>query len=173
MNWLVHEKLKLRSIESNDIDKLLEWENNRENWEISGTLTPFSREVIQRYAENAHLSIFEAGQYRFIIELTNGQAVGCIDLFDFDPFHKRVGIGILIGSSGDRGKGFAGIAINLIKDYCFKYLDLHQIYCNILSENVGSVALFSKAGFKLAGTKKDWVRRGKEFKDELFLQLIR
>lgn len=174
MEWLTHEEITLRALEPQDVDVLMKWENNRDNWDISGTLAPFSRHTLERYIENAHLSIFEAGQYRFIIERKeDGRAIGTVDLFEFDAFHKRVGVGILIGDKSDRTKGFGKIALNLLLDYCLNYLDLHQVFCNIMVTNRVSIALFQEVGFVVSGTKKHWIRQGNRYEDEYFLQLIR
>lgn len=174
MNWLIGDKVQLRPVEPEDMDLLLNWENNRENWEISGTLAPFSRELMRRYIENVHLNVYQTGQYRFVIvEKEKKDPVGTADIFDFDPFHKRAGIGILIAESGQRNKGLATESIELLKNYCFGHLDLRQLYCNIMADNNASISLFEKSGFSVSGTKKQWIRRGDEYKDEYLLQLIR
>jgi diamine N-acetyltransferase len=58
-------------------------------------------------------------------------------------------------------------------DYCFSVLNLHQLYCNITIDNEPSILLFQKHGFQITGMKKQWVRDGDSFKDELLLQRIR
>lgn len=99
--------------------------------------------------------------------------MGTIDLFDFDAFHGRAGIGILIAQETHRGQGFGAEALALLKQYAFDYLGLKQLYCNVLASNTQSISLFEKAGFELSGTKKAWIRRGDSFEDELLLQLIK
>jgi len=39
--------------------------------------------------------------------------IGTIDIFEFDPFHKRAGIGILIGNESYRRKGYASMVSDL------------------------------------------------------------
>ncbi|MDZ7846248.1 MAG: GNAT family protein [Owenweeksia sp.] len=63
--------------------------------------------------------------------------------------------------------------LTLVKDYCFLHLSLRQLYCNILEDNKPSLNLFEKAGFKINGIKKDWVRSGNCYKDQLFLQAFK
>lgn len=172
MNWLEGQNIRLRAVEPEDLELLLSWENDTDNWEVSGTLAPFSRNLMKRYIENTHLNIYQTGQYRFIVELiSSGESIGTADIFDFDPFHKRAGIGILIGTKDQRGRGFATEAIDLLKSYCFEHLELHQLFCNILSDNEISLKLFKNAGFEISGTKKEWIKTNGGYKDELFLQL--
>lgn len=173
MSLLIGKKIVLRAVEPEDLDLLLEWENDQENWVLSGTLNPFSKSLMKSYIENTHLTIYQTNQYRFMIELVDSKiCIGSIDIFDFDPFHKRAGLGILIGSKNYRGKGYAKEALTLIVNYCFNHLDLHQLFCNILSDNEISLNLFQHQGFVQCGNKKDWIRDKSDFKDEIILQLI-
>src|ERR1035437_2964045 len=170
---LTGEKISLRAIEPQDIDVLYQWENDTENWLVSNTQTPFSRFVLEQYIASAHEDIYSAKQLRLIICDPENKAVGSIDLFDFEPNHFRAGIGILIAEKTDRKKGYASEALNLLINYCFDTLNLHQIYCNITTDNEASILLFQKQGFQITGIKKQWIRDGGKFKDELILQLIR
>jgi diamine N-acetyltransferase len=170
--FLKDEKIALRALEPEDIDLLFEWENNEEIWTVSHTITPFSKHILMRYIQDSDKDIYESKQLRLMITTNEGKTIGAIDLFDFDPFHLRVGIGILIHDLEDRSRGFATSALNLMVRYCFEKLGLHQIYANILTDNEVSMKLFSKAGFHLIGTKKEWVRDGKLWKDEYLMQLI-
>ena len=99
--------------------------------------------------------------------------IGLIDIFDFDPKNKRAGIGILIKDEKNRFKGFGKEALNLLVDYCFKILHLHQVYANISETNTPSLKLFQNNGFETIGMKKDWVFNGDNFTHEYILQRIK
>ncbi len=166
------EQIYLRTLEPADADIILKWENNSDNWRVSNTLVPFSRKLIEDYVNSAQ-DIYSTKQLRFIICLVeNDKEIGAIDIFDFDPYHLKVGLGILIAELEDRRNGYAKEAVLLIKEYCFNHLNLHQVYCNILSENKSSVDLFEKSGFTICGTKKDWVKSNDGWEDELMFQSI-
>ena len=166
-------KLCLRPIEPEDLDFLYPIENNEFFWEVSHTQAPFSRYVLKQYLENAHLDIYETKQFRFIIEeISDKKQVGMIDLFDFNPQHKRVGVGILIHPYY-QNRGFASEALNILIDYTFSYLHVHQIYANITADNTKSLALFEKHRFKKIGVKKDWILSKGKYKDEILFQLIK
>jgi diamine N-acetyltransferase len=162
----------LRAIEPEDIDLLYNWENDTENWNVSNTQTPFSRFILEQYITTSHVDIYSAKQLRLMICEKEGRAIGSIDLFDFDPNHMRAGIGILIADKTDRKKGLASEALKLLSNYSFEILNLHQLYCNITTDNESSILLFQKHGFQITGIKKQWIRSGNSFKDELLLQLI-
>ena len=178
---LQSQHISLRAIEPSDIDFLYQWENDTENWKVSNTQIPFSRFVLEQYIATAHQDIYSVKQLRLIIDLIphlspegeGRKPVGCIDLFDFDPNHLRSGIGILIADKSDRRKGYASEALELLIEYCFSTLNLHQLYCNITPDNEASILLFQKHGFQITGIKKQWIRDGGTYKDELMLQRIK
>lgn len=173
MNTLVGNLVKLRALEPEDLEFLFQIENDESFWEISHTQTPFSKYVLKQYLENAHLDIFETKQLRLIIEEKSSQKkVGMIDLFDYNPQHKRAGIGILIHPEYQQ-KGFASEALELLIKYSFSHLQLHQLYANIIAENEKSLALFTKHQFKKIGIKKDWIFFDGKMKDEILFQLIK
>ncbi|NJM16202.1 MAG: GNAT family N-acetyltransferase [Bacteroidales bacterium] len=168
-------RILLRAPEPDDLDLLYIWENDQSLWQLSNTVAPLSRFVLRQYLENAHKDIYEIKQLRLMIELEQEgfkTAIGAIDLFDFDPAHARAGVGILIASEGNRKNGYASQALEKLIDYAFNTLMLKQLFCNILPDNLPSIAVFEKFGFRQCGLKKDWVKTIEGFKDELMYQLI-
>ncbi len=170
---LKNKSISLRALEPYDIETLYEWENSTDLWRISSTSVPISKHQLELFVQESSLGIYETKQLRLMIESNeNKKAVGCIDLFDFEAFHKRAGIGILIFDTRDRQKGVAFEALTLLIDYAFNFLELHQLYCNILIDNQASINLFKKAGFSIVAQKKEWFWTGKTWKDEYFLQKL-
>ena len=115
--------------------------------------------------------IYLTKQVRFIICDLDNAFLGTIDLFDFDPQHQRLGIGIII-SPQKRSNGVASEALQLVIDYCFDTLLLKNIYCNILESNAPSKALFTKHGFQLIGLKKCWIKTNNGWENEELYQLV-
>ncbi len=170
---MIFDKIKLRAPEPEDLAILYKWENDPGIWQISNTLSPFSKYTLRKYIENSGKSVFETGQLRFMIEIIKtGKTIGTIDLFDFDPFHLRAGVGVLIADTEERRKGYAEMSIRCLTDYCFNHLKLHQLYCNITDDNKPSISLFTKIGFFEIGHKKEWIRDGNGFKNEIMFQMI-
>ena len=169
-----YKEISLRALEPEDLELLYDWENNNDYWIISNTVSPFSKYTLKRYIENSHKNIYESGQMRLMIDhVHDKQTIGTIDIFDFDPYHKRAGIGILIAKENYRRKGFATMALTCLVDYCFKTLLLHQLYCNILENNRESIDLFKKLGFTEIGKKTDWIRTNEGYLCEVMFQLVK
>ena len=171
-NRLEFGKIRFRALEPNDIDLLYTWENDAEIWDVSNTYEPFSKYILAKYIKESQRDIYESKELRMIIETLNGNAVGAIDLFDFDPFHFRAGVGILIHNEKDRKLGYATDALHLLSDYAINYLRLHQLYANITADNLASIQLFKNNGFELVGIKKDWRRSLNGWENELMFQKI-
>lgn len=172
---LLKNNISLRAPEPDDLDFLFELENDQSLWHLSNTLTPFSRFDLEQFIMLSDKDIFSTKQARFMISKEhngNSRLVGALDLFDFNPQHKRAGLGIVLIDT-ERKKGIANQALELIIEYAFSVLDLHQLYCNIEETNKESLKLFEKIGFKLAGIKKSWNFRDGKWVDEYLFQLIK
>ena len=173
MITLTGNTIYLRALEPEDLEFIYAIENNESVWEVSNTQTPYSRFLIRQYLENAHQDIYEAKQLRLAICLSDTfEAIGLIDLFDFDPKNNRAGVGIVISNENNRNSGIGSEALQLVINYAFNQLQLHQLYANIGSDNEISKQLFTKFGFQKIGTKKDWIKVDNIFKDEILFQLI-
>ncbi|NHN25110.1 GNAT family N-acetyltransferase [Flavobacterium jejuense] len=173
MITLKGKNIYLRALEPEDLEFVYVVENDEEIWEVSNTQTPYSKFLIRQYLENAQQDIYEAKQLRLAICLGSSNAtIGLIDLFDFDPKNNRAGIGILIQKKEDRTKGIGTEALDLLIQYAFNQLQLHQLYANIGVENKHSLQLFSKFGFQEIGIKKDWNKINGNYQDEYLVQLI-
>jgi len=163
--------IKLRALEPSDADLLYQWENDHKLWTISNTLAPISRFVLEQYILNSQLDIYQTRQLRLMIDNNTDDPICTVDLFDFEPAHRRLGIGIYILEK-ERNKGIASEALDLLIAYCFNTLMVKQIFCNITPDNTNSIALFEKKGFRLIGNKKSWLLINNTWTDEYLYQLI-
>ena len=172
---MIGPNLLLRAPEPSDIDTIYRWENDTRIWHLGNTFAPYSRFAVEQFVLNTENDIFATRQLRLMIDCHSGRdttlTIGSIDLFEFDPYHKRAGIGILIDEDF-RHQGYATEALNLLIEYCFKTLNLHQVYCNIELSNEESIKLFTKTGFTNCGHKKEWMLRDGKWTDILMFQLL-
>ena len=173
MKLLEGAHIKLRALEPEDLEFLYALENDPDIWEVSGTLTPYSRKVLRDYLEKAHRDIYEVKQLRLAICTTLKNPIGLIDLYDFDPKHRRAGLGIVISEPADRDRGYGAEAISLLTTYAFDILGLHQLYASVGEKNVRSRHLFEKLGFVKSGVRRQWWRTASGYEDEWFYQKIR
>lgn len=168
------ERIKLRASELSDIDLLYAWENDCKLWPAGETITPYSRFDIERYLMSEG-DIYANKQLRLMIDLktSNGlKTVGTADLFDFNPFHARAGVGILIYPPDERRKGYAHEALRLLIRYAFECLRIKVLYCDVAASNEAGLACMTKAGFEICGLKKQWTTTTTGREDEYLLQIL-
>ncbi len=169
--FIKNDTITLRCAEPEDAEQIFRWENDRDIWRVSGTHTPYSRFQIEQFLLDNN-DIAAQKQLRLMIDLTeSGQTIGCIDIYDYDTFNRRAGLGILIDKAF-RQQGYAKAALALCVEYLFHDLMLHQVYCSIDETNVESQQLFVGQGFVLCGRRMDWLKTTEGYLDELEYQLF-
>lgn len=168
--------IALRAAEPSDLGIMYVFENNMDVWLYSETTRPYSSYTLSEYIKTAHDDIYATKQLRLVIELTDSDGVrkviGFVDIYDFDPTHRRAGVGILIGDKDEREKGYATISLNMVIQYAFQVLNLRQLYCFIEESNINSIKLFSHSGFKTCGQLEDWLLSVGTWKSVKMMQLI-
>ena len=151
--------IKLRALEPEDIDFLYQLENEESLWEVSETQLPFAKHLLQDYIQHAHQDIYEAKQYRYVIVFEEGTPMGCVDLYDFSPKHRRAAVGIAL-LPVYRGKGYAKEALRQgLKVAKEKNIKRALVTCS--TENSASRAVILANGGKLEdvrnGTERYWI----------------
>lgn len=171
MMFISDNDISLRIAEPGDAERVYRWENDRRVWRVSETTAPTSLFQIEQFLIGNSDWIANR-QLRLMIEATREtEPVGCVDLFDYDPIHQRIGIGILIDAP-HRGKGYASHAVKLTLEYLFHDLMVHQAHCLVDATNLPSQRLFEGLGFQRCGCRKDWIRTPEGFLDVFFYQII-
>ncbi len=161
--------IQIRAVEPEDLDFLMATENNPQYWEVSNTRIPFSRNTLRQYLETPQ-DIYTDKQLRLVVTL-NGVNCGLVDLVEFDPFHLRVGIGIVVHQEYTN-LGVATLALQKTIQFAVQHLGIRVFWCNILENNAASIHLFEKLSFQRRGNKPAWHKTNTgEFLNEYFYQL--
>lgn len=163
----------LRALEPTDIDQILKWENDPEIWTVSNTQAPYSRQMVWEYLENYTGDIYASRQLRLVITLASqpDTSIGTVDFLNFNPFHNRTELGMLIDSAY-RGKGYGHHAVRLIKQFASQHIGIKQLYVMIPSDNANCLHLFLNEGFFESGLLKEWIKQGKTYRDVSLLQCL-
>lgn len=168
---LKNENIFLRALEPTDISTIYLWENDSRLWKVSSTTAPFSRKQIWEYIQDYSADIYSQRQLRLMVCLTDTTPVGMVDLFDFDPRHKRAFIGLLIDPNY-QNQGIAGQVMRLMMEYADETLGIHQLAAIISTDNQPCVNLFRRLGFREAGILKEWIATPNGYADQIFFQRI-
>lgn len=101
----------------------------------------------------------------------DSDAVGCIDLYNYDPVHHRAEVGIVVRNDCRR-QGAATEMLHQLTLFCQTQLRLHQLYCDIVSTNTASQQLFLNCGYRPCAQLREWCLVDDEYVDVVRMQLL-
>ena len=117
-----------------EIEKFTEWMNDFQVTDYTGRtsqITTYDGE--KQYLENAAR---DASNRSFnIVEIETDKLIGTVGLEHFNWIERSAVLGIFIGEKDFRSNGYGTEAIKMILEYGFKYLNLHSIRLDLLSNN--------------------------------------
>ena len=74
------QNIHLRALEPSDVEPMYRWENDPAVWGVSGTVAPFSREILRAFIEQQQYDIWRTHQLRLVIARNDdATAVGAVD----------------------------------------------------------------------------------------------
>jgi RimJ/RimL family protein N-acetyltransferase len=95
----------------------------------------------------------------------SGELVGMVSLIRIDPVHRHAEYNAVIGRRDVQHRGLGTAATRAMMRHGFLDLNLHRIYVSILTQNVGSVRMCEKAGFKAEGIIRDGAYKNGRYHD--------
>ena len=163
--------LRLRALEPEDLDFLYAIENDIELWDVGNTNVPYSRFSLNNYLLSSSSDIYADKQMRLVMEDKDGTPVGLLDIFNFEPRHRRAELGIAV-EKRVRNHGYGCKAVILAIDYAKNVLHLHQLCAVVDIGNSSSLKIFQETGFTKGATLKDWIFDGQRYHDAVMMQLF-
>lgn len=146
--------IHLRKIEPQDLPFLYRWENDAAAWSSGSTHNPLSQQDLRDYIASTSGDIYRDGQLRLVAEV-DGQTVGCIDLFDFDPRNRRAAIGMYVAPEM-RGQGLGRAMVQELEAYVCSILHLRTIYAVIALGNVACSAIYRSLSYHPSSPLPHW-----------------
>jgi [ribosomal protein S5]-alanine N-acetyltransferase len=102
------------------------------------------------------------------------QLIGYGMIAHIDRYNCRCDLGINLGWNREVwGKGYASETLKAIIAFCFHDLGMNRIGAEIYEFNTPSIRLFERNGFQHEGTRRQYISKNKEFKDEYLYSLLR
>lgn len=138
-------KVEIRPLKIEDAYTSYHWRNDKEVFKLTGTI--YSNEITLDM-ELAWIKkvIRNKDEYRCAI-IADNNYVGNIYLTDITK--ETANIHIFIGDRNLYGKGVGRKASELILDYAKSTLRLKAINMDVREENIASITLYTKLGFKM------------------------
>ncbi len=161
MDKLHYHKVRLRTWDSSDVERLTQLANNINiaKYLTNGFPHPYAESDAKKFIEMSN----DQNMVRAI--LADEELVGGIGLHKQSDIHEKCAeLGYWVGEPF-WGKGIATRAIPLIVDEGFRDLGINRIYARTFSNNPGSSRVLEKVGFQYEGKLKAAVYKGNEFLD--------
>jgi RimJ/RimL family protein N-acetyltransferase len=164
------ERLKLRPIRLEDAKAIFEYRadpvaNRYQGW-IPKAIDEAKDFVTNRVA--SEMDLFNTWFQFALIEKDSNKLIGDIGIHFFDADKKQVGIGYTLDKNY-QGKGYMTEALIAAINYIFIDLDKHRITASIDPDNIKSIKLVEKLGFRKEGHfKKSFLANGQWIDDLVF-----
>lgn len=163
------ELVRLRPIEPRDADGMWELVNDPQSRRVTGTLTTFTREQIERWCADAHKA-----EGRIDFAVTAGGAdeyLGEIVLSDIDELNGSGSLRLSL-RPGSRGRGYGTEAIDLVLGLAFGGYGLHRVGLDVLAINPRAQALYEGVGFVVEGRLREAYRDGDRWCDGVVMGIL-
>ena len=151
------QRLTLRPIEANDKYSILKYRSDAETNKYQGWIPKTLDDVDTFFGKlSAEFNVPDTWFQLAVVEKNYNELIGDIGIHFID--NQQVEIGYTIAKQ-HQGLGFATEAAKAVINYLFCELKKHRITASIDPENIASVALLEKLGF----------RKEAHFRESLFL----
>lgn len=162
-------QVRLRAPEPEDIDLIFDLEEDPRLWEAGTSPAPVSRHMLRLYLDGYRADFSAHGELRMVVEDARGEAVGLVDLFDYDMHNRRAGVGIAILPPKQK-QGFGTATLLELNRYVARRLMLHNLWAYTAVDNIAAQKAFERSGYERVGVLKGWTKGPGSMKDVLLWQ---
>jgi diamine N-acetyltransferase len=103
----------------------------------------------------------------------SGQLVGMVSLTRIDYVHSNAEYNAVVGERELQNKGVGTAATRAMVRHGFFDLNLHRIYVSILRQNVSSIRMCEKAGFREEGTIREGAYKNGRYHDLVLMGVLK
>jgi len=165
---IIEKKCYLSPIDINDAEEYTEWLNDLE---LTVNLSFYSKMTNINNGKMLLEKLSKEHNYS-IIDLETDEMIGNCGFGNMDHLNQCADIVIVIGNKLFWNKGYGSEALTLLLDYGFKALNLHSVKLEVYSFNKRAIKLYKKVGFKIIGNKRESLKRGNEYYDILYMDIL-
>ncbi len=164
--------VRLRALESADLERAYTWINDREVTRYLTARYPMSRQDERRWLEDAPSNGFANG-VRLAIETKDGVHIGNLDLNQTRPEDCKAGLGIMIGDKAYWSNGYGTDAIVTLLRFAFHEMNLNRVWLHVFEFNERAFACYEKCGFREEGRLREHVFSEGRYWDVLVMGVLR
>ncbi len=148
------------------------WYNNFHTLRTLGT-TPVPLTLEQDERQHERLVANSATEISFTIyERKTSRPIGNAGLFDVDYRNRSAELGLIIAEPDARGKGYGTETTQLVVDYAFTALGLHNVMLTVFEYNLAGIRVYTKAGFREFGRRHASNFMGGKLWDIIYMECL-
>ena len=110
--------------------------------------------------------------YFTIYEMATMKPIGGVDLHAIDQVNRTAELGIMIGDTESRGKGYGTEAVQLMCDWGFNAMGLNSIMLLTFAFNIAGQKAYTKAGFREFGRRRNVRWFAGRYWDDIYYDIL-
>lgn len=165
-------RIYLRALEPEDYKTSVTWRNDPDIQNMIGGHKYFvSSEIESQWVEN---SIHSKDKMVLAVCLReDGRYIGNVMLQNIDWINRTGRVPVMIGDKNEWNKGYATEARMMMLKFAFEERGLHRIDAYILENNISSIKLHEKCGFKVEGMLRKSVFKNGQYYNQVVMGLLK
>lgn len=118
-------------------------------------------------------AIFDSKNIRLAVCLKDSNRyIGNVSITNINLANRSGISNILIGDQSCWGKGIGTEAYRQLLEYAFNERGLHRIEALVLEENIASIKMHQKCGFKIEGILRETVFKNGRWQNQVVLSIL-
>lgn len=118
-------------------------------------------------------AIFDSKNIRLAVCLIeDGRYIGNVSITNINSVNRSGASNILIGDQSCRGRGIGLEAYKLLLDYAFNERGFHRIDARVLEDNIASIKMHQKCGYRIEGTLREAVFKNGRWQNQVVLSIL-
>lgn len=165
-------RVYLRALEPEDYRITIKWRNDNEIWSLVGGPKYYvSSEFEKNWIQNA---INNHDEVRLAICLKeDNKLIGLASIVDIDWINRSAHCPSLIGEKNYWGQGIGTESRLLLLQFAFYERGFERIWAHILEENIGSIKMLEKCGYKKEGLLRNSIYKDGRFQNQVVMSVLR
>lgn len=168
----MEERIYLRALEIDDYKTSIQWRKDNRIWNMLGGPKYFVSEAYEKkWVENTIFSLKDVKLAICLLE--NDKYIGNVYMTDINEINRSCHSHILIGEKDCWGKGYAREALIKALEFMFNERNIHRIQANVLENNIQSLKMHKKCGYKIEGLLRDAVFKSGRYQNQYVLSILK
>jgi RimJ/RimL family protein N-acetyltransferase len=168
------ERIRLRSVEREDLPRFVEWFNDPEVRQYMGRALPMSLEEEEAWFEG--LERLDPLERPLSIEARRAGSWTHIGSCGLNKHDRRAGtaqLGIVIGDKNFWDQGFGTDAVQTLLDFAFGTINVHKVHLRVFTFNRRAIQVYERVGFVEEGRLREQHYHDGAYHDVLLMGVLR